>query len=89
MTLSGGKMSMKESTVVENPKKDTTGTQGRSLDKRDTSRGKWRVLQIHEKMKTADMYTRGRRAHGTGEVTRKGIEEMRGTGRREGKETDW
>lgn len=41
------------------------------------------------KMKKTDMQIDGKRAHEIGEVIRKGIEEMRRTGRREGKETRW
>lgn len=41
------------------------------------------------KTKKTDMQIDGKRAHGTGEAIRKGNEEMRGTERREGKETSW
>lgn len=62
----------------------------RSLDEREKSRGKGRVQEREEmKMRKTDMQIDGKRAHGIVEVIRKGIEEMRGTGRREGKETSW
>lgn len=83
-------MVMREGTVAGTLWRDATETQRRSPGERETSKGKGRAQERGEmKMRETGMQIDGKRAHGIGEVIKKGIEEMRGTGRRGGKETKW
>ncbi len=85
-------MVMRESTVAGTLWRDATETQRRSPNERETSKGKvqGRVQERGEmKMRETGMQIDGKRAHGIGEVIKKGIEEMRGTRRRGGKGTKW
>lgn len=80
-------MVMRESTVVGSPQRDAAEKR-KIPGERETSSRKGRVLERGEmRMRETDMQIDERRAHGTGEVIRKGIEEMIGIERREGKGT--
>lgn len=73
-----------------NPQRDAAGTQRKSPGERKTNRGKGRAQEREEmKKRKTDIQIEGKRAHGTGEAIRKGIEEMKGTERRGGKGTSW
>lgn len=78
---------MRESTVVGNPQRDAAEKR-KIPGERETSIRKGRALERGEmRMTETDMQIDEKRAHGTGEVIRKGTEEMIGTERREGKGT--
>lgn len=73
-----------------NPQRDAAETQRRSPGERETSRGKGTAQETEEmKKRKTSIQIEGKRARGTGEAIRKGIEEMKGTERRGGKETSW